>query len=209
MPPHDTASRTVPRPAAIRRLAAAGFAALSLAACGTPGPSPMTTFPPTTPPTATPSASPSPTTAPEPEPEPTSTAPTSRAEASWEVVEKFFDAYTHGIQTGDSSGIVELSTPDCQSCRNHIDDVEELGARDVIGTGGVFSFPRSIAHSTKRADQIVWEVHYRQSAATLKLSNPHNTLQVPEESAVLFVELTEKAEGWRVSGLATTADVTS
>jgi len=201
VPSHDTASRTVPRPAAIRRLAAAGFAALSLAACGTPGPSPMTTFPPTTPPTTTPSASPSPTTAPEPEPEPTTATPTSRADATWEVVEQFFDAYTYGIQTGDSSRLEPLVTESCTSCASIAEAIDEYGRRSVVGSGGEFHFPLSEERLSPYEDRAIWRIEYTQSAIERDLSEPAEHFEQDDVDGEVFVELTLIDSAWRVSEL--------
>jgi len=169
---------------------------LGLAACGAPGPSPMTTFPPTTPPTTTHSASPSPTA---PEPEPTTATPTSRAEASWDVVEKFFDAYTYGMQTGDSSRLVPLATESCKTCANLVETIDELRSRKVVGTGGDFRYPRSVEHVSPYEDRAVWEIEFTQNAIDRSLSEPAEHFQQEEATGEMYVELTLVDGRWLVS----------
>ena len=171
---------------------------LGLAACGAPGPSPMTTFPPTT-------HSASPTAA--PEPEPTSTVPTSRAEASWEVVEEFFDAYTYGMQTGDSSRLVPLATEDCATCANLIAAIDELAARRVKATGGEFLYPFSQGLESPDPRRKVWYIQYQQAPIDSTLEEPAETTHQDAIDGTMYVELTEHPDGWLVSLISATMDV--
>jgi len=203
VPLHDQPSRRTPRRTTPSRAPLGISLALLVTACGAPGPSPMTTFPPTTPPTTTtPSASPSPTTT---EPEPTTATPTSRADATWEVVEKFFDAYTYGMQTGDSSRLVPLATEDCATCANFVRIIDELGARDVAGTGGEFLFPYSEGLTSPHADRDIWYIEFIEGAINRTVDDPHESFQQDESHGHMYVELTEHADGWRISSISADA----
>lgn len=173
--------------------------AMLLGACSPQ--TPLTEQTSTTPTRTAPSTAPTTSPPSEPAPEPTSTLPTRRSESSWEVVESFFNAYTYGLQTGDSSRLKALSSNTCASCANLIEDIEALGSREVVGTGGAFSFPQSVGHQSKYAERFVWEVHYRQAPITYTLSDPDEKTSAPAASHVLFIELTETADGWVVSGI--------
>lgn len=191
-------SRTAPLPAAI-----GAASALLLGACSPQAPAVVQ---PTTTPTRTvlptsPTTESTTTPAPEPAPEPTSTLPTRRSDSSWEVVEAFFDAYTHGLQTGDSSRLKALSSITCASCASMAAEIDALETRDVVGEGGAVTFPKSAGHASPHPERYVWEILYRQAPVKLRLTGPVETTTTDATSAVALVELTVGSSGWRVSGI--------
>ena len=188
-----------PRRTTLLTIGIAVISAMLLGACSPQTPVAEQTS--TTPTRTAPSTAPTTSPPSEPAPEPTSTLPTRRSESSWEVVESFFNAYTYGLQTGDSSRLKALSSDTCASCASMAAEIDALKTRNVIGEGGAVTFPKSAGHESPHPERYVWEILYHQAPVTLRLTGPTETTTTEAASAVALVELTDGPSGWRVSGI--------
>lgn len=203
--PRRRASRSLQRSAAVLGVGLA----VTLVGC-TPSPGP-TAVPPSTPPTtpittSASSPSPGPTASGTPVPAPSST-PSSGPDASWEVVEDFFEAFTHGLQTGDAAPLRALSAEECTSCGNFLQWIAELAPRDVSGTGGGFSLGESTGLPSPDSDRFVWRIEFEQEALEQRLSDPDEVVTTGPENGSLFVELVLRAGTWKVSEISEDAEV--
>lgn len=127
-------------------------------------------------------------------------------DASWATVEKFFAAYTLGLQTGDSSPLVSLTGSSRASCANLIEDIDLLKARGLSGSGGAFDLSEHVEAPSAHDDRMVWEVRYRQAPVTYTSRESLSPTTAPGEEASVLVEVTKSRGAWLVSGIAHSAE---
>lgn len=127
-------------------------------------------------------------------------------DASWATVERFFAAYTLGIQTGDSSSLTSLTGPSCESCANLIADIDQLKARGLSGIGGAFDLSDHAESPSAHENRVVWEVRYRHAPVTYTSRESHSPTTVPGEEASVLVEVTKDRGTWLISGIAHSAE---
>lgn len=185
-----------PNPSLVGK-AAIVMLALALTACGTPSDSASPPSP--TPARAVPAAPR--TVAPTPAAEPSTQVSTHPSTETWEVIERFFDAYTYGLNTGDSAPLQELSTSECASCVNLIKDVDDLKSRETVSTGGAFSFSASRGVKTRADNHFVWHTTFSHEPIHYRDLNSGETKTASSSSADIYIELSLDTRGWRVSGI--------
>ncbi|MGP7959466.1 hypothetical protein ACTVCO_01460 [Sanguibacter sp. A247] len=128
------------------------------------------------------------------------------AEVTWDVVERFFAAYTSGLHTGESTQLKELSTEDCKSCANLIEDIDNFKTQSIVATGGGFRFPLSEELKSSHEGRFVWRVEYTQAPITYEYPNPEDSHTTEPLSSVAYIELVRVGPNWRINGISASTE---
>jgi hypothetical protein len=128
------------------------------------------------------------------------TAASPSQEAGAEFVRYWFAALTHGVQTGDITGLNDATSPDCQECQRAIGTIEETYRGGGALRGGAYVVRNVSTTSLWSADRPVYDATVDRSARTEVDAGGEAGASLPALSFANCVVVLEWTDGgrWRV-----------